>query len=413
MSAPQRILFVNRFYWPDEPATAQLLTDLAEALVVAGHPVSVIASAPQGRAVPKEEIRRGVQVIRVSTPRFAHRCVLFKAIAFLLFSIGALRIISRLLIPNDVLVVMTDPPLLGIPATWIARRRGAAVVHWVQDVYPEIAITIGGIGLAHIFRSSRDRAWKNAAACVALGQDMAALLRSRGVAPERITISPNWAPAGLVHYPSATPNIFWNGWGLVGKFVVMYSGNLGRVHDLEPIILVARALQSEKDIVFLFVGDGAQKSRLQTLAAERGLTNIVFQPAQPREKLGQTLALADLHLITLRAGCEQLVFPSKLYGITAIGRPVLFIGPEDCELSQMIMSHAFGFTCGCNNLAPAVTAIHQLRDSPEQCALLGKAAEEFYRRAGGLESSVAIWTALLSRLTPLAERPCTPSKYDQ
>jgi glycosyltransferase involved in cell wall biosynthesis len=411
MSVRPRIIFVNRFYWPDEPATAQLLTDLAEALAARGHAVAVIASRPRNSSIAKTERHNGVEIIRVTGPRLGRRNAFLKALDFLSFSLGALRQISRHLQAENVLVVMTDPPLLGIPATRLARRRGAHVVHWIQDVYPEIVTAVGGPRLARIFRGARDRAWKDAAACAVLSGDMAAFARSRGVDPKRVVTIPNWAPTGLA--PGAEPisSDLRDRWSLTGKFVIGYSGNLGRVHDLDSLLDVAVALRAENDIAFVFIGDGPQKARLQARVASQQLTHVSFQPAQPRSQLGETLTLPDLHVVTLRAGCEQLVFPSKVYGIAAVGRPVLFIGPPKSEIATLVQSEGFGLAVSREEPAAAATIIRSLKDNPAHQATLRQAAVRFWENKGRLEHALSAWSEIVQK--PLAKsepatRVCTP-----
>lgn len=407
MNASQKIVFVNRFYWPDEPATAQLLTDLAEGLAAAGHIVNIVTSQPLHVSLPSYEARNGVLVHRVSGLRFKHTNAALKALAFLSFARGALRTIDSMLQLGDVLVVMTDPPLLGLFASSLARKRGARLVHWLQDIYPEIAIAVGTAKAAGIFRAKRDRAWQAADICVVPGEDMAAFVRSRGANPETVLVSPNWAPAGLEAVP---PEALKRDWGLAGKFIVMYSGNLGRVHDLHPVLAIAEALRAETDIIFLFVGDGAQRASLQATAERRGLRNVVFKPAQPRHRLGLTLSLANLHLVTLRAGCEQLVFPSKLYGITAVGRPVLYIGPKDCELARTVEVRGFGRAFARSETKPAIQTILHLRHAPADCARMGKLALEFSEETGGLGKALSTWDRLLNGLKSLAPTAPQPQK---
>jgi len=190
----------------------------------------------------------------------------------------------------------------------------------------------------------------------------------------------------------------------------MYSGNLGRVHDLEPILEIADALRNETDIIFLFVGDGAQKARLQAIASSRGLKNVVFKSAQPRHRLGPTLTLANLHLVTMREGCEQLVFPSKLYGIAAVGRPVIFIGPRNCELARIIEGQGLGRSFSRTDVNTAVLTIRHLRHAPADCARMGKAIQMFSDQTGGLPAATSTWDRLLRGLKSLAPQSQFPQK---
>jgi len=231
---------------------------------------------------------------------------------------------------------------------------------------------------------------------------MAHFVASAGVAKEKILICPNWAPAGLAPAAEPSASALRSRWNLAGKFVVGYSGNLGRVHDLEPALEVATALRDEPDIAFVFIGDGAQKTSLQSIVSDRRLTNVFFQPSQPRERLAETLSLPDLHLVTLRAGCEPFVFPSKLYGIAAAGRPVLFIGPLQSELATLVQFHGFGIAVSRDDSAAAADAIRRLRGDVGQQAALGHAAIRFWEAKGQFNHALTVWSALLQTGKPLA-----------
>jgi glycosyltransferase involved in cell wall biosynthesis len=154
-------------------------------------------------------------------------------------------------------------------------------------------------------------------------------------------------------------------WGLATNFVVAYAGNLGRVHDLEPVLALAGLLRDAPAISFLFVGDGPQRAALEAAVRQRGLSNVIFRPPQPRARLAEVLAVGDLHLVTLRSGCERYVFPSKLYGIAATGRPVLFIGPSDCEIARLVRDRSLGWTATRDEVATLAAIIRQCaREAP-------------------------------------------------
>ncbi|MDB6128012.1 MAG: glycosyl transferase group 1, partial [Verrucomicrobia bacterium] len=188
-----RIIFVNRFYWPEEPATAQLLTDLAEAMASAGHRVTVIASHSRRRGVVRAEVRHGVEIRRVRGTRWASGGGLGKAVDFLTFYLGACLMLLFTARKGDAVIALTDPPLIGVGAWIAARMRGARVFHWVQDIYPEIAMELTGHRWLAVARPLRNLAWRHADGCVVLGADMGAVLVQAGVPPEKITLSPNWA----------------------------------------------------------------------------------------------------------------------------------------------------------------------------------------------------------------------------
>src|SRR5258708_166637 len=154
---------------------------------------------------------------------------------------------------------------------------------------------------------------------------MAQLVREHQVPAERITLVPNWAPREL-HEPAATEAIAARrlAWGVSDKFVIAYSGNLGRVHEFAAVLEAAGRLKAQRDIVFLFIGTGARFEEIRIAAAARGFDNVRLLPPAPRAALPAALAAADVQLVTLKLAFGRLVYPSKLAGVLAAGRPVLF-----------------------------------------------------------------------------------------
>ncbi|MEX2044867.1 MAG: glycosyltransferase, partial [Opitutus sp.] len=205
------IIFLNRFYWPEEPATAQLLTDLAEALAAAGQQVTVITS--RGSA-PACEIHRGVLIHRVRGTRWSRGGVMTKAVDQISHYVCSLMRLCRVANRGGVVVAMTDPPLLGVGAWLIARMRGARIVHWVQDIYPEIAIALTGHRWLAVLRPLRNLAWRRADACVTLGNDMASVPRAAGVRADALHVIPNRAPTGLTPQPDSIHSALLTEWGL-------------------------------------------------------------------------------------------------------------------------------------------------------------------------------------------------------
>lgn len=389
---PPRVIFVNRFYWPDEPATGQLLTDLAEALAAQGQEVLILTSGDND--APPDEAHNGVLIRRVAC-RPDERGALRKLLAWIRFGIGACWELTRLIQQGDQLVIMTDPPLLPLLAGPIARWRGAAAFHWVQDIYPELPERLNGWRGLGLVRRLRNREWRLATGIVALGSDMAQFVLAQGVTPNRTHILPNWAPAGLMPATDAAIARKRQEWGLDGKFVLAYSGNLGRVHALEPLLEVAAALQSDPSFVLLVIGRGAQLASFEGAARERRLSNVIFQPPQPRDQLALILSVADVHCVTLRDGCEDLVFPSKFYGIAAVGRPMLYVGPARSELARLIANHNLGGAFTATDIAPIVTLLRTWHNHPELPRAIGQQALAYHQSHPGLPAAAIGWKLLL------------------
>jgi len=400
----QRVVFVNRYYAPDESATSQLLTDLAEALVSSGIQVEVLCSrqlyGDAGAGLPPAELLRGVRVRRLVTTRFGRDSLLGRALDYASFYLCAgVSLLTRLQ-RGDVLVVKTDPPLLSLVGWLAARCRGARLVNWLQDLYPEVASRLALSPVPRpieaLLRIARDRSLATARVNVVLGTSMREYLIGRGVAAARISISENWADEGRLRPLAAARSELRRRLGLGDCFVAAYSGNLGRAHDSTTILEAACTLEGDAGIVFLMIGGGAGMRSLEMQARARGLTNFRFAPHQAREALSDSLAAGDVHLVSLRPELEGLIVPSKLYGILAAGRPVVFIGDPGGELAGLIAATGVGVSVRSGDSAALCRALRALRDDQAARMRMGTRAREIFEKRYTLAAAVARWRELLS-----------------
>lgn len=386
-----RVILVNRVYWPSTAATAQLLTDLAEGLAANGWPVQVIAA---GESSPRHN---GVTIHRTgSQDRYGG--LVSRTRNYISFLRAAKRQLLALARPGDVVLIMTDPPMLGAALTAAARLRGARVIHWIQDVYPEIVSAHVGTLASMILsplRRWRDRAWCAANGRVALGEDMAAQVGQPDLSG-RVTIVPNWAPRELhATPPPETVIARRRAWGITDQFVVSYSGNLGRVHEFATIIAAAERLKTDPRIVFLFIGTGARFEEIRSLARQRDLNNVRLLPPEPRAHLAAALSAADAQLVTLKPAFAQLVYPSKLAGVLAAARPVLFVGPTGGEIAQLLAREECGLAVAPGEGGQLAAAIAEWRADPAHCARLGQHSREAYERHFTFAGALAQWEQLL------------------
>lgn len=390
--ASPRVIFVNRVYWPSTEATAQLLTDLAEGLAARGWSVHVIAAGETSTE------HNGVTIHRTGAGEH-HRGMISRALNYRRFLRATRRKLAGLVRPGDLVVAMTDPPMLGAAVVREATARGAQVIHWIQDIYPEIASVhfgpLAGFILTPL-KINRNAAWLGARASVALGEDMAQALALNGVPRERIFLIPNWAPREL-HVPASAKAIAErrDQWGFGGKFVVAYSGNLGRVHEFATILDAAEQLKGDDRIVFIFIGRGARFTEVATLARRRGLDNIRLLPPEPREGLAASLAAADAHLVTLRPDYARLVYPSKLAGVLAAGRPVLFVGPPHGDIAQLLKQENCGAAFAPGDAAAMAETIGRWRAEPGLPVRLGANARTAYERRFTFAAALDRWEELL------------------
>lgn len=386
-----RLVFVNRVYRPSEAATAQLLADLAEALAARGWPVRVVATGE------RDETIAGVEVHRTGPTR-PHGGLFTQGASYREFLADARRRLGEMLEPGDVAVAMTDPPMLSTAVQAAADARGARAVHWIQDVYPEIVSAHFGRWVSPflgLLRARRDRAWRTGAACVPVSADMASLVAERRIPAERVQMIPNWAPAALAVAAGVEAIRRQRAaWGVEDQFVVAYSGNLGRVHEFESVLEAAGRLRGRPEVVFLFVGDGPRAAEVRSAVARMQLPNVRFLPAQPRASLAASLAAADAHLVTLRPEFVRLVNPSKLAGVLAAGRPVLFVGPAGSSIAATVRAGT-GATFAPGDGVGLAATILSWRSDPAAVGRMGCDARAVYMREFTLAGAVARWESLL------------------
>ena len=401
-----KLIFVNRYFHPDLSATSQLLSDLAFYLARQGREVHVVTSRQRyddaAADLPADETREGVRIHRVWTSRFGRAWLPGRVLDYLSFYKFAAFRIAGLARQGDLVIAMTDPPLVSVPAAIAARWRGARLVNWLQDIFPEIAEKLGLVAAygpaAAIARWARGHSLRAAVLNVVLGDRMReTVARLEPSCAGRIAIIHNWADGAALRPLPAGASPLREQWGLGGRFVVAYSGNMGRVHDFDTVLDACERLRGESDIAFLFIGDGYHRPRLEQEARRRGLSQIVFQPYQARAQLAASLGAADVHLVSLLPALEGLVVPSKFYGILAAGRPAIIIGDPDGEIARITREARCGLTVAAGNADGLADAIRSLRSDPAHCAQLGANARAAFEARYDRAHAMALWEKALEQ----------------
>jgi glycosyltransferase involved in cell wall biosynthesis len=398
-----RILFLNRYAWPDVAATAQQLSDLAEHLVERGHEVSILCSSgryrDEGEALTRCEEHEGVTYHRLRS--FAHGGAGFLARAFdyAAFHLQARRWLRAHAHELDVVVALTDPPAIALHA---AGLKGVRSVAWCMDILSDAALALGvlkaGSLPARLAAFLEGRSLRRVDRVVALGPCMAERLEAHGVAPERIGVIGVWADAEEVLPTEPGSGALRSALGLEDRFVVMYSGNAGLVHDFESTKQAMETLRGDASVAFVFAGGGRRQGELREFAESRGLDHVHFLPYFPRERLGEALGLADAHLVTLRRGLEGVVVPCKLYGALAAARPVLAIAPGDSTIAREVTRAGAGFALLPEDGDGLVDAIRRLAEEPDTAREMGSRGREFFEREHERRVCAARWELLLTEL---------------
>jgi colanic acid biosynthesis glycosyl transferase WcaI len=407
-----RLIVLNRYFFPDHSATSQILSDLMFHLSAKGVDVQVITSRqlyddPE-RELPPAEIAGGVSIHRVSTTKFGRSGLAGRAIDYLSFYLSARRLLRRLLKPGDLVIAMTDPPLISVVAVRPARRKGAHLINWLQDVYPEVAIELGVPflrgPLAAAISYLRDRSLGFAAVNVVVGQTMADKLTSRGIAASRVATIPNWTDDDKIVPVASADNPLRQQWGLDDKFVVGYSGNLGRAHEFDTMLGASEILRDDPRFVFLFIGGGHRLKELVTIVKSRGLDpHFRFMPYQDQTHLKDSLGVADVHWLSLKPELEGLIVPSKFYGIAAAGRPVIAVTARDGEIARLVEENRCGFVVAPGRSAELAALLKRLSVDATSIEAAGKNARAMLDAHFSRRHAFERWVDLLARIDPTSQ----------
>lgn len=376
-----RILLLNMYYPPDTSATAKMIASVVAALS-ATHDVTVLCGRPSYQPTEFRPWRLwqterfpgtasgGQTIIRVGSTAYPRMQMKRRVLNYL--SYATIAFWRALFIPCDVVIAMTDPPFAGIFGAFVALLKGKPYVYNIRDMYPDMAvggsIITPGL-LSRVWEKLHRWALRQATRVIVLGDDMRARIISKGVNSQRVMVVRDGvetaaAPQPLDHEVIRAIRADF-------RFVLLHAGNLGFYGAWETLLVAARA-HAKDGIGFVFVGDGAQRSRMETLAAGAG--NVRFLPFFPAHQISSVLAAADAHIVTIKRGLEGVVVPSKMYGILAAGRPIVAVAPPETDAAMLAVRQEFGVAADPDNPEELILAIASLAGDPKKIAAMGAAA---------------------------------------
>jgi len=400
-AARPRLLVLNQYYWPGVEATANLLTELCEGLAE-DYDVTVIVGATHD-APPGRQVRNCVNIVRVHSTSYDRTQLSRRAANYVTYLAGSVREGLGSDRP-DVVLSMTDPPFIGAAARVVARRFRAPLVVISQDVFPEIAVEVRRLGnpllvglLSQLVRFYLTRADR----VVAIGETMRRRLEAKGAPAERLSVIPNWVDTGRL-VPRPRDNDWARANGLVDKFVVMHSGNVGHAQNLETLVRAGTFLRDLDDLEIVIVGYGPMLARLVERARILEVP-IRFMPYQPREVLSDSLSSADVHVVGLAPGLAGYVVPSRFYGILSVGRPVIAAADAESETVAVVREVGCGVAIAPGRPELLAETIRDAYDGKLELAEMGRRGRAYVETEVDRSSAIGRYRALLREVS--AGRP--------
>jgi colanic acid biosynthesis glycosyl transferase WcaI len=413
-----RILYVSQYFPPEIGAPAARVYELSRHWVAAGHRVTVLTGFPNHPTgvMPPEyrrwwrrgtmrEVVQGIEVVRTWLYPAPNRRPWERIVNYTSFFVSAA--LRGLALPRTDVVIATSPQLLvGLAGWWLARARRCPFVFEVRDLWPE-SLVASGIGsekalwiraLGRLARFLYERADLVVTVTEAMRQE---LVLRYGVPGNRVWVVENGVEIELFA-PRADRDAVRRELGLEGRFVAAYIGTIGYAHGLKTVLEAAEALlaRGERNVLFLLVGEGAEKERLERLAAERGVENVRFLGQQPRSAVPALIGAADACLVLLRrAAVFRTVLPSKLLEFMACGRPVVLA--VEGYARSLVEEAGAGVSIEPESPQQLAEAVTRLARDPELCRRLGEAGRSFvtshFARAAMAERYCGLLQALRKR----------------
>jgi colanic acid biosynthesis glycosyl transferase WcaI len=392
-----RLLILNQYYWPGLEATANLLTELCEALAET-HEITVLTGAARG--LPRNHRRNGVTIVRVRSTTFDRSQLLLRAANYVTYVVG---LVWRALLSRrrpDLVVCMTDPPFICSIARVVAARFRAPFLVVMQDVFPEIAVRLGRLKSptsAHLLRLLIDPSLRAADRVVVIGETMKARVEAKGVSSDRIRVISNWVDVGAI-VPTPQDNEWSRRHKLAKRFVVMHSGNIGYAQNLDALIRATTFLRDLDDVAVVLIGAGARRVELVQLARALEADKVEILPYQVRQVLSQSLSTASVHVVGLAKGLAGYVVPSRLYGILSAGRPVIAATDPESETAQLVTAVGCGVVVPPGDPFALAAAIRAAHDGDYDLAEMGRRARAFAEAEADRSTAVGRYLGVLAEL---------------
>jgi colanic acid biosynthesis glycosyl transferase WcaI len=401
---------VSELYYPEDTSTGYFLTGIAEGLAES-HNVRVLCAQPtysaRGIRAPKQEIHNKVHIYRCWSTTLKKETLLLRLLNLLTISLSSFMAGLWRVRPGDHILSVTNPPLLPFMMAAVAWFRRANLVLVVHDVYPDVLIAAGYLPhralLSQFLNFLVRLLFLSAKRIIVLGRDMKTLVQSKIANNEPpVIIIHNWADISRITPKKRPENLMLKAYGLNCKFVIQYSGNIGRTHGLEVILECARSLKDDGQIHFIFIGRGAKRGFLEKTVKNQDLANVTVLDYLPRDQLAISLNACDIAIIALIPGMTGISVPSRMYNVMAAGKPIIAIADQGSELARVVREENIGYVVPPGDVDNLRSTILEAREDPEQLTKMGLrarlAAENKYSAEMAIKAYIDMIDSLPSKV---------------
>jgi len=381
----KKLFVINQFFPPDFAPTGQLINELVAHLGDNGTTIKVFTGLPAYAfndvdALPLE-IHNNVIIRRTRATQVSIHNIRGKAFHGFLFTIRAVIHLLRHLKKEDILLLTTAPPFLPFIGYLLHLIKGSSYVCLIYDLYPDVAEKLGVLSsenwIIKFWDRLNDLTWKKAKKVIVLSTSMKQqILKKQPKLGHKISVISNWSDPNWIVPIEKNDNWFAHKYNLTEKFTILYSGNMGRCHDIQTILDAACYLQGYP-VQFIFIGGGPKYRSSQNFVQNYGLDNCLFLPYQDKEILPYSLTACDLTLVSVADGMGGIVAPSKLYSLLATGRPIAVICDQECYLNELVEKNQCGVTFANNNSDGLAKFILQIAAEPELAKNMGEAGRNY------------------------------------
>lgn len=407
----KKVVFVINYFHPDYASTGQLMTDLCLNLKDDFN-ITVIAAQPNyaGELVKskkrfEEDYLKNIKIVRLRLPRVDKNSK-FSRLKYIstYFCLANLALLKEKKV--DLIYTISQPPILGGLIGTIGKLiKKCKHIYNIQDFNPEQAAAVNYTKsivskIAMVIDKINCRMSDN---IILVGNDMSNTLEKRfnnKNVPQHVIIN-NWTnEKELIPYSKKELNIkkFLNENKLNNKFIIMYSGNLGLYYDLENLISISLHFKDKKDIAFVFIGEGAMKNQMESFVNENNVSNVHFLPYQSKDFIKYSLNAADIHLVVNQKGIKGVSVPSKIYGVMAVGKPILGVLEKDSEAEMLIEKSGCGVVVEPKDYTGIIKQINNFYEmNSDTLNLIGQNGRDYLDRNLKMEISIEKYRKIINR----------------